>query len=227
MILVAEIGLNYDGNFDLIYEMLRKAKHSGADIAKFQLGWRDKPGEINDLNHEKLHRIKDMCNFINIEMMVSIINENAFELAKSLDLNKLKIASRTVKDNPELCKKIFATGKTVYCSLGFVDNNLNYFSTKPSNVNYIFCISKYPTYVSEIENFPKSFEDNGYYGYSDHMHGISGCLLALSRGAQFIEKHFTLNKTSQVIRDHVLSATEEEFKILSTHGRELHKVSKI
>ena len=50
-------------------------------------------------------------------------------------------------------------------------------------------------------------------------------LECFSRGAKFIEKHFTLNKTSQVIRDHTLSATPDEFKILSSIGRELQKLS--
>ena len=38
MIFVAEIGLNHEGNFDLALEIIRQAKKSGADIAKFQLG---------------------------------------------------------------------------------------------------------------------------------------------------------------------------------------------
>ena len=38
---------------------------------------------------------------------------------------------------------------------------------------------------------------------------------------RYIEKHFTLNKTSQVIRDHVLSATPDEFGQLVALGREL------
>ena len=42
-----------------------------------------------------------------------------------------------------------------------------------------------------------------------------------------IEKHFTLNKTSQVIRDHVLSASPEEFKDLVNIGTELSKLSDI
>jgi sialic acid synthase SpsE len=225
MILVAEIGLNHDGNFDLIFEMIRQAKISGADIAKFQVGWRDQPGEINNLDKEKLFKIKDMCEYLDIEMMASIINEQAFDLVSELNLDKLKIASRTVKENPELCKKIIGTKKQIFCSLGFVENDYNYFKEKYDNVKYIFCISKYPTYVNDIINFPKKFSDNSYYGYSDHMHGVGGCLLALSRGAKFIEKHFTLNKTSQVIRDHTLSATPDEFKILSSIGRELQKLS--
>ena len=40
MLFVAEIGLNHNGNFDLACEMIRQAKYAGADIAKFQCGWR-------------------------------------------------------------------------------------------------------------------------------------------------------------------------------------------
>ena len=42
MIFIAEIGLNYNGNFDLIFEMMKQAKLSGANIVKFQLGWKIK-----------------------------------------------------------------------------------------------------------------------------------------------------------------------------------------
>ena len=42
MIFIAEIGMNHNGNFSLAYELIKRAKLAGADIAKFQLGWRDK-----------------------------------------------------------------------------------------------------------------------------------------------------------------------------------------
>ena len=69
-----------------------------------------------------------------------------------------------------------------------------------------------------MQLFTARFDPAGYYGYSDHHQGISACLLALSRGAQLVEKHLTLNKTSTVIRDHVLSATPEEFAELTRVG---------
>ena len=37
---IAEIRMNYNGNIDLASELIKQAKLSGADIAKFQLGWR-------------------------------------------------------------------------------------------------------------------------------------------------------------------------------------------
>ena len=46
MLFVAEIGLNHDGNPDIAHELIRSAKQSGAHIAKFQFGWRNKPDEI-------------------------------------------------------------------------------------------------------------------------------------------------------------------------------------
>ena len=49
MIFIAEIGLNHNGNLDLCHELIRQAKLAGADIAKFQLGWRAKKDEINHI----------------------------------------------------------------------------------------------------------------------------------------------------------------------------------
>jgi len=90
---------------------------------------------------------------------------------------------------------------------------------KDENIKYLYCKSKYPTRYEDLTDFPIVFDK--FYGYSDHLMGIEGCFLAISRGARLIEKHFTLNKTSQVIRDHSLSATPEEFKILTMHGRDI------
>jgi len=227
MIFVAELGLNHDGNFDLAYEMIRQAKISGANIVKFQFGWRDKPDEINHITEERAKNLKEWCDYFNIEMMVSPITPQGYELSKTIPLEKYKIASRTVIDYPDLCKKIIDKHKTVFCSLGFWDKKEKPFASNSENLKYLYCISKYPTYPKDLKNFPQKFSDNGYYGYSDHTHGISTCLLAISRGAKLIEKHFTLNKTSQVIRDHVMSATPDEFKNLVDIGSELSRLSTI
>ena len=224
MIFVAEIGLNHDGNFDLCYELIKQAKLSGADIAKFQFGWRDKPGEINQIDLKRAKQLKKWCDYFEIEMMASIISNSSLYLVKKINLKRNKIASRTVTENPQLCKKIINMNKEVFCSLGFWNKKGMPFGKPNKKLRYIYCVSKYPTYPHQLKNFPKNFSEQGYYGYSDHTHGIEACLLAISRGAKFIEKHFTLNKTSQVIRDHVLSATPDEFRILTEQGRQLHKV---
>ena len=76
--------------------------------------------------------------------------------------------------------------------------------------------------LSDNHNDSKIYQKfDNYYGYSDHVIGLEGCFLAISRGANLIEKHFTLDKTSKVIRDHALSATPDEFKILVDQGRKI------
>ena len=74
-----------------------------------------------------------------------------------------------------------------------------------------------------MKNFPKLFSSEKFYGYSDHTIGIDACLIAISRGAKMIEKHFTLDKTDTTIRDHALSATPDEFRNMVNIGKEISK----
>ena len=218
---IAEIGMNSDGNFDLNYELIRQAKRSGADIAKFQVGWRGSKDEINYMDKERLEILKEWCEQFEIEFLVSIITPEALDLVREVDVKRYKVASRSVIDNPEMVKDMIDDGKETFISLGMWDEDQFPFEGK--NIRYLFCRSEYPTRYSDLLNFPKKFDS--YYGYSDHLMGIEGCLLAISRGAKIIEKHFTLDKTSQVIRDHSLSATPDEFLRLTTEGRELSNIA--
>jgi sialic acid synthase SpsE len=220
VIFVAEIGMNSDGNFDLNYELIRQAKWAGADIAKFQVGWRGGRDEINYMDEERLLLLKQWCDQFDIEFMVSIITPEALELVRRVGVKRYKVASRSVIDNPTMCEDMVADGKEVFISLGMWDKADMPFVG--DNIKYIYCKSKYPTRYHDLKSFPENFDQ--FYGYSDHLMGIEGCLLAIARGAKLVEKHFTLNKTSQVIRDHSLSATPEEFRILTTQGRDLHSL---
>jgi sialic acid synthase SpsE len=220
MLFVAEIGLNHDGNFDLAYELIRQAKRAGADVAKFQFGWRSRSDEINHIDLTRAQQLKQWCDDLEIEMLASLITEEALELGWAIGLKKFKVASRTVRDNPRLCERIIEKGKETFVSLGMWEGSGYPFGEPSEKLRYIYCVSKYPSYPRDL-SLPERFGKDTYYGYSDHCHGIAACILALARGARYIEKHFTLNKTSQVIRDHVLSATPDELHQLVTLGREL------
>ena len=216
----AEIGLNHDGSFDLACELVRQARTAGADFAKFQLGWRDAPGEINHFDRDRWIALKQWCEHVGIEMLASIIVEEALDLADALGLTTYKIASRTVVDAPALCRRILARGRPTYVSLGmWEEREFPFGPPDGSGLRYVYCRSKYPTRPSDLASMPATFSDDGFCGYSDHSLGIDTCLTAIARGATYIEKHLTLNKTSQVIRDHVLSATPEEFRQMVDLGR--------
>ena len=71
---------------------------------------------------------------------------------------------------------------------------------------------------------PKDFLNSPYYGFSDHSIGIEPSLLAITRGAKVIEKHFSLDKSDTTIRDHALSLTPKEFSLLVENGRQLENL---
>ena len=219
---IAEIGLNYNGNFDLVYELIRQAKYAGADIVKFQLGWRSGDGEINQLDKEHIKKLKLWADYFEIELLFSVFTKEALELIKPFNIDRYKIASRTVKNDLDLVKEIVDLGKPTLISLGMWGKN-----KKPikgfDNVKYLWCKSIYPSTPWDILDMPKDFIKSNFYGYSDHTIGIDTALLAIARGAKIIEKHFTLDKSNTTIKDHALSATPEEFNQMTQIGAEMSK----
>ncbi len=223
---IAEIGLNYNGNLSLAYELIRQAKYSGADIVKFQLGWKSGKGEINYIDKDILADLKKWADYFEIELMFSVITEEAYKLIRGFDFQRYKIASRTVRDNIDLVKNVVNKGKFTYISLGMWDE-AEFPLKSAENIFYLWCKSKYPATPWDLIGMPKLFDKKSFYGYSDHSIGIDAALIAISRGAMIIEKHFTLNKSDPTIRDHVLSATPDEFLSLTRLGREISRKIKL
>lgn len=222
MLFISEIGLNYNAIFPDCEKLIKMSKISGADIAKFQLGWKGKKGEINYLNYEKVSQLFKWGEKYEIEIMFSIFNPDSLELIKKFPINRFKIASRTVIDDPKLCEEIISLGKETFISLGMWKDKDN-LPFEAENIKYLWCKSSYPTSDEELKLLPKTFVNKNIIGYSDHSIGIESALIAISRGAQVLEKHFTLNKKSEFIRDHILSAEPDEFKLLTKLGREIYK----
>lgn len=218
---IAEIGMNHNGNFGLIFELIKQASYAGADFAKFQLGWRAQQGEINQLGTDDVAKIIKSCEHFNIKPLFSVFNSTSFEMAERFDMHHYKIASRTVIEDPELVRRVIETKKTVYISLGMTQETHPF--DLSDSIHYLWCQSLYPTHPWEVANFPEHFDHNGVAGFSDHSIGIELALIAIMRGATIIEKHFTLDKSDVTIRDHALSLTPDEFKTMVNCGREIKK----
>ena len=234
MIIIAEIGINHNGNIYLAHELIRQAEIAGADIAKFQFYDPHKlfgpSGSHPDkeafefaltvqFNYEDAQRLKSWCDEERIEFMASVFDHERFEWMESLGVKRHKIASRTVQD-AELCRHILATGKETFISLGMWDQDEVPY--KADNARYLYCVARYPCEYSDI-HLPKSFQDSIYDGFSDHTLGIEASLVAVARGAQIIEKHFTLNKGLEGL-DHVCSITPDELAALCRYARLMQKI---
>jgi sialic acid synthase SpsE len=236
MVIIAEIGINHNGSLNLAHELVRQAKIAGADIAKFQFydPYKIFGPQGSHPNAEALaqaltvqfgfadaERLREWCEEEQIEFMASVFDEERFEWMEKLGVKRHKIASRTVQD-AALCRRILATGKETFISLGMWDKRTAPFAAP--NARYLYCVSKYPCEYRDIE-LPASFVGSIYQGFSDHTIGIESSLVAIARGATIIEKHFTLNK-GLAGPDHVCSITPDELAELSRYGRLMEKVNR-
>lgn len=222
---IAEIGLNHNGNLNLIPELIRQAGLSGANFAKFQLGWRDNPDEINCLAAADIELICKYCRFYGLEPLFSVFHEKALAtlLDTSYSRDVVKVASRTLSDAPGLVSKLGSYFDRVIVSTGMVDK------TQPldfgiSGAEYLWCMSEYPLHPFNIKDFPTQFSRNSFFGISDHSQGDGLTLISVSRGARLVERHFTLDKSDSTIRDHALSSTPEEFRQLVIKCNEIARV---
>lgn len=223
--IIAEIGINHNGDFRKIEELVRQVSVGRTDYAKFQLYdsvrvFGDDSRKQNEFTFKQVEDIKSICDFYGIEFFASVFDEEKLGWCEQLDVNIYKIASRTVVKEPKLCEEIIAIGKPTYISLGFWDQEGLPFTDK--NIEYLHCISKYPTTHKDLVT---DFEyNNEIIGLSDHSYGIAFCLYNIARGARVIEKHFTLDKSMDG-NDHIGSMTLDELKTLREYGNQIYNIA--
>jgi sialic acid synthase SpsE len=234
MLIAAEIGINHNGDMNLCHELIRQASINGADLVKFQLYepkilFADEPHLIEEaercqFTHDEFKRALDWCNEESIEPFFSVFDETRLEWTEKENIRFYKLASRSVKKTPEFCKIIADLGKTVYTSLGMssLEQGKELLGSY-ENVKFLYCKSLYPAEYSDYADQPKNYDDSGFFGISDHTYGIETSLVALARGANFVEKHFTLSKAMEG-SDHKCSITPEELRNLVKYGKQIRKI---
>jgi N-acetylneuraminate synthase/N,N'-diacetyllegionaminate synthase len=175
--------------------MIVEAKTCGADIVKFQLydtdrikkPWQSRYFELKvaELTKEDLRELKKVADKVGIEFMASAFDPERVQWLEDIGVKRHKLASRSIYDT-NLIKAMEKTGKPIIVSLGeWKGKNF----PKIKNASFLYCVSEYPAYIKELPKFDK------YVGFSDHTIGCYWAREAVKRGAQIIEKHFTLNKT--------------------------------
>ncbi len=225
--IIAEIGQNHNGDMDVACALIREAKTAGADVAKFQVyhaptlfkkegnEWYDYNCKT-ELSRKQLEILAKECQSLGIEFMASVFDVERIHWLEELGVKRYKIASRSIYDQ-ELITAISATGKKIIASLGMWGNVEFPIINTQVKVDFLYCISKYPTSLADLHL--KSVDFSNYAGFSDHTIGITAAKVALMRGARIIEKHFTLDKTMYG-PDHACSMTPEELQHLCAFRNE-------
>lgn len=221
MEIIAEIGQNHNGDIGLAKEMIHIVKECGADVAKFQLydakALFPKEGnpwyEYNcktEISKDDLNLLNEECKKAGIEFMASVFDVERISWLEDIKVKRHKVASRSINE-VNLISALCQTGKPLLVSLGmWGKSDFPVIETK-AMVSFLYCVSKYPTALSEVHLSKVSFDK--YAGFSDHTIGNSAAIVAMSRGAQIIEKHFTLDK-NMYGPDHSCSMTPVELKEL-------------
>ena len=226
--IISEIGINHNGQFKYIEELIRQSAAGGADYAKFQLYdsmrvFGDKSREKNEFTYNQVKTIRDICKAYDIEFFASVFDEEKFEWCLDLNISLFKIASRTVVKEKDLCSKIINSGLETFVSLGFWEKENLPFDAP--NVTYFNCISKYPTSIMDQKKYKHRKYTHPIVGFSDHSYGINHALYHIASGATYIEKHFTIDKSMKG-NDHVGSMNLEDLKTLRNIGNQLFATHK-
>lgn len=243
--IIAEIGNNHEGSFDLAEEMIEKAAQSGADAVKFQTIVPELLVSVSDqvrikrlkkfqFSYEQFEKLKNYAASKNI-----IFFSTPFDLTSASFLNSIqsvfKIASGDNNFYP-LIDEVASYGKPMIISTGLSDKNLlnNIYERVKENwkqqsvapsLAFLHCMTSYPVPDNEanlacIQELKMTFPDISI-GYSDHTTSIKAAQYAVAAGARIIEKHFTIDKNYSNFRDHQLSADPSDMKAMVKGIREI------
>ena len=246
--LIAEIGVNHNGNLSLAKKLIKKASLAGADYAKFQIFEANKLAikkskkakyqnenlnknisqyemlknyEISKLDIQKLN---DYCKKHKIKFLASCFDVDSLKLYSSLNNDTVKIPSGEINNlhlieyaAKKFKKLIISTGMSNYLEIAKAIKTVIKQGVSKKNITLLQCTTDYPALPEEanlncMEEFKKKFGTQ--IGYSDHTEGTICSIVAVSRGATIIEKHFTLNKKLKG-PDHKASMDFKELKDLN------------
>jgi sialic acid synthase SpsE len=208
---IAEIGENHYGRWDVAKGMVREAAASGATYAKFQTYTAEQFGRdhrwYKDFKGvevpEKVHfELQDECRKAGIEFLSSTFTVRSTQfLVEKMGLTALKVASGRIphldlmddiNDRADQVKTVFlSTGGSTMDEIRTAVEHLN----RIEKLYVLHCVSQYPTDDENVNlrmmlDIKREFPQHGI-GYSDHSRGIEACLAAVALGAEVLEKHFT------------------------------------
>ena len=246
---IAEIGNNHNGSYDMALKMIDSAIEAGADCVKFQMRnmesvYRQKSLkkqsedlgteyildllERFELSEKEHRRISNYCKSKGILYMCTPWDVDSVDILETFDVPAYKVASADLTNMP-LLNKLLSTKKPLILSTGMstideIEISVNFLNSRNAQFALLHCNSTYPAPFHDINlNWIKKLRHiHPLVGYSGHERGISVSLAAVGLGAKIVERHFTFDRSMEG-PDHAASLEKEEFKSLVKGIREVEK----
>ena len=218
---IAEIGIDHNGNLDTAKEMIMAAQETGADAVKFQKRtpelcvpkdqrdiMRETPwGYISYIEYrekvefgfEEYKAIDAFCHELGIDWFASVWDEGAIEFMETFNPVCYKVGSASLTDIGML-KKIRSTGRPIILSTGMSTLDQIETSVKAIGTDKLALLhstSAYPCDPLELNlRMVETLRDRYScpIGYSGHEVGLITTVVAVALGACMVERHFTLDR---------------------------------
>ena len=222
--LIAEIGINHNGDIEIAKKLIDFAQEARFDAVKFQKrdvnsvytkefldGYRESPwGKTQrdqklglEFNEKEYKLIDDYCSKKKIQWFASAWDINSQKFLRKFDLKYNKVASAMLGNFP-LLREIASEKKYTFISTGMstleeIDKVVKLFKDHKCPFELMHCNSSYPMRDSEanlscIKLLKEKF--NCDVGYSGHENSLIGVsIIAVALGATSVERHITLDRT--------------------------------
>ncbi len=221
--LIAEIGINHNGDVNIAKKLIKNSKDCGFDAVKFQkrtidivydqktLDLRRESPWGTTTREQKLglefgkseyDEIDKYCKEVNIDWFASAWDISSLEFLESYNLKYHKIASAMIVDKNFL-EEVAKKKKHTFVSTGMstkknIDDAVNIFKKNNCSFELMHCVSTYPMKIEDanlvtINQLKDEYKCN--VGYSGHENGVVISVAAVMLGISSLERHVTLDRT--------------------------------
>ena len=221
--LIAEIGINHNGDIEIAKELIKNSKEANFDAVKFQKRdinlvyskkildvprespWGTTTREQKnglEFGEKEFDEIDKFCKKINIEWFSSAWDLNSLSFLDKYKLKYNKIASAMIIDQNFL-KEVAKRNRHTFISTGMstrddIDNAVRIFRENNCSFELMHCVSTYPMEIrdgnlSTINALKEIYKCD--VGYSGHENGVVVSLAAFMLGISSLERHVTLDRT--------------------------------
>ena len=220
--IIAEIGINHNGNITLAKRLIDMAIECGCDAVKFQKRTIDvvytkeelakerqsvfgnTNGDLKrglEFGEKEYQEIDEYCKQKGIIWFASCWDEESVDFIEKFDTPCYKIASASLTDD-NLLKHTRAKGKPILLSTGMSTLEQIKHAVEvlgKENLIIYHCTSTYPSNADEQNlSVIKQLQDlfDCPIGFSGHERGLTSSILAVALGACSVERHITLDRTN-------------------------------